>query len=104
VEPIETKGEKVLRISQAPAWLAKRTANVLYEGQFRKVKQGGECPTTKPAVLIDGKNAGTVFHVCQNDKCPVHAVVTRYQPTPQEREKRAKEVLADVQCPAHTLH
>lgn len=95
VEPIEAKGEKVVRISQAPAWQTKRAANVLYEGQFRKVKQGGECPTTKPAVLIDGKNAGTVFHVCQNEKCPVHAAVTRYQPTVQESEKRAKEALAE---------
>ncbi len=95
VKPLEAEGDKVVRVSQAPAWQANRSANVLYEGQFRKAKQSGECPTTKPAVLIDGKNAGTVFHVCQKEKCTVHAAVTRYQPTPQEREKRAKEALAE---------
>jgi ParB family chromosome partitioning protein len=92
---LEVEGEKVVRVSQVPAWQANRAANVLYEGQFRKAKQTGECPTTMPAVLIDGKNAGTVFHVCQNEKCTVHAAVTRYQPTPQEREKRAKEALTE---------
>ncbi|MGH9829846.1 MAG: ParB/RepB/Spo0J family partition protein, partial [Blastocatellia bacterium] len=94
VEPLEAQGEKALRVSQAPAWHADGTStNILYEGQFHRAKRSAECPTTKPAVLVDGKNAGTVFHVCQNNKCPVHAAVTRYQPTPQEREKRAKEAL-----------
>ena len=95
VTPLETEGERVLRVSRAPAWQANRPANVLYEGQFRRAKQSGECPTTKPAVLVDGKNAGTVFHLCQNEKCPVHAVVTRYQPTPQEQDRRRKEKLAE---------
>ena len=95
IAPLEAQGEKVLRVSQAPAWRASRPANVLCEGQFHRAKQGGECPTTKPAVLVDGKQAGTVFHLCQNDKCLVHAVVTRYQPTPQEQERRRKEKLAE---------
>jgi hypothetical protein len=68
---------------------------VLYEGQFRKAKQSGECPTTKPAVVIDGKSAGTIFHLCQNEKCSVHTHASRYQPTPQERADRAKEALTE---------
>jgi hypothetical protein len=53
------------------------------------------CPNAKPAVLVDGRAAGTIFHICQDEKCPVHARATRYQPTPQERAKRAKELLAE---------
>jgi len=95
VKSLEAEGAKAVRVSQAPAWQAKRSANTLYEGQFRRAKQSGECPTTLPAVVIDGKNAGRVFHICQNEKCTVHAEITRYQQTPQEREKRAKEALAE---------
>jgi hypothetical protein len=52
-------------------------------------------PQTKPAVVVDGPNAGTLLHVCRDEKCPVHAKSTRYQPTPQERAARAKEALAE---------
>jgi hypothetical protein len=67
----------------------------LHEGEFRRAKEKGECPTTKPAILVDGRNAGTIFHICQNDKCPIHMGVSRYQRTPQERVQRAKELLAE---------
>src|SRR5207244_1978965 len=69
--------------------------DVLYEGQYRKARGKGECPTTKAAVLIDGKSAGTIFYLCQTEKCSVHNQVTRYQPTPQEQAQRKKEVLAE---------
>jgi len=96
VKPIEAGGDEVLRVSQAPSWQGNgHSRNVLFEGQFRRAKQGGECPTTRVAVLIDGKNAGTVFHVCQNEKCSIHAAVSRYQPTQHERVQRAKEALAE---------
>ena len=55
----------------------------------------GECPNTKPAVLIDGKSAGSIFYVCQADKCDVHNRVTRYQPTLQEQALRKKAALAE---------
>jgi hypothetical protein len=45
--------------------------------------------------VIDGPDAGKLLHVCRDDECPVHARVTRYQPSPQERAARAKEVLAE---------
>jgi len=96
VKPLEAEGEKLLRVSQAPSWQTNgRAKDVLHEGEFRKVSQKGECPNTKPAVLVDGRGAGTVFHICRDEKCPVHARVTRYQPTPQERARRAKEALAE---------
>jgi ParB family chromosome partitioning protein len=95
-KPLEEKGEKPLRVSQAPAWQANGHAkDVLFEGQYRKAKAKGECPNTKAAVLIDGKGAGSIFYLCETEKCDVHNRVTRYQPTPQEQAKRKKEALAE---------
>ena len=96
LKPLETAGQKPLRVSQAPSCQSKnRQPGVLYEGQYRKVSTKAECPQTKPAVVIDGPDAGKLLHVCRDDKCKVHAGVTRYQPSPQERAARAKEVLAE---------
>src|SRR6266403_1743015 len=96
VKPLEEKGEMPLRVSQAPSWQANGHAkDVLFEGQYRKAKTKGECPNTKSAVLIDGKNAGSIFYLCEAEKCDVHNRVTRYQPTPQEQAKHKKEALAD---------
>ena len=96
VTAIETEGQKPVLVSQAPSWQATgRAKELLHEGEFRKASRKGECPNTTPAVLADGRNAGTVFHVCRDEKCPVHSQVTRYQPTAQERAKRAKELLAE---------
>jgi len=95
VKPLEAAGEKPLRLSQAPSWQANgHKADVLYSGQYRTAKKA-ECPHTQPAVVIDGASAGTVQHVCRDEKCPVHAQSTRYQPTPEERAARAKEALAE---------
>jgi len=95
IKPLEESGEQPLRVSQAPAWQAKtRKADVLYDGQYRTVKKA-DCPQTKPAVVIDGPEAGKVLHVCSEEKCAVHARVTHYQATPQERAARSKELLAE---------
>jgi len=96
VKPLEEKGETPLRVSQAPAWQANGHAkDVLFEGQYRRVKAKEECPNTKAAVLIDGKGAGSIFYICQTEKCEVHNRVTRYEPTPKEQAQRKKEVLAE---------
>ncbi len=96
VKPLEEKGEKPLRVSQAPAWQTNGPAkDVLFERQYRKAKAKGESPNTKAAVLIDGKGAGSIFYLCQTEKCEVHNRVTRYQPTPQEQAKHKKEALAE---------
>jgi ParB family chromosome partitioning protein len=95
MKPLEARGEKPLRISHVPGWQAHtRVADVLYDGQYRTVKKA-ECPQTKPAVVIDGREAGEVVHVCRDENCAVHAHVARYQPTPQERAARAKELLVE---------
>ena len=96
LKPLEEKGEKPLRVSQALAWQTNGHAkDVLYEGQYRRAKARAECPNTKAAVLIDGKGAGSIFYLCQADKCDVHNRVTRYQPTPLEKAQRKKEALAE---------
>ena len=96
VKPLEEKEGKPLRVSQAPSWQGNGHAkDVLHEGQYRNAKGRGECPSTKAAVLIDGKSAGTIFYLCQTENCSVHNHVTRYQPTPQEQAQRKKEALAE---------
>jgi ParB family chromosome partitioning protein len=96
VKPLEEKGEKPLRVSQAPSWQVNGHAkDVLCEGQYRRAKARAECPNTKAAVLIDGKGAGSIFYLCQAEKCDVHNRVTRYQPTPQEQAQRKKGALAE---------
>jgi ParB family chromosome partitioning protein len=95
MKPLEEAGEKPLRVSHAPAWQIKqRNPDVLYEGHYRTVKKA-ECPQTRPAVVMDGTDAGKVLHVCGDEKCSVHARVSNYEPTPQERAARAKELLAE---------
>jgi hypothetical protein len=96
VKPLEESGEKPLRMSQAPAWqVKKKEPDVLHEGEYRRITKKGECPETRPAVVIDGPQAGTVLHVCRDEKCSVHARETRYEPSPQERAARSKELLAE---------
>ena len=96
VKPLEEAGEKPLRISHAPSWQAQKPQpDVLYEGQYRRVAKKTECSQSKAAVVIDGPQAGTLLHVCGDENCPVHARETRYQPTPQERAARAKELFAE---------
>lgn len=56
-------------------------------------KNGDQNPVQ--VALIDGPDAGKLLHVCRDEKCAVHARVTRYQPTPPERAARAKELLAE---------
>jgi len=96
MKPLEEAGERPLRVSQAPAWQARNhNPNVLHEGQYRLAQKKAECPQTKPAVVVDGPKAGRVLQVCQDDKCPVHALRTRYQLTAKERTARAKQALAE---------
>ena len=96
MKPLEESGEKPLRVSLAPSWQAKKPQpDVLYEGQYRLTAKKAECPQTKAAVIIDGQQAGTLLHVCRDEKCSVHARQSRYQPTPQERAARAKGLVAE---------
>ncbi len=76
MKPLEAAGEKPLRVSHAPAWQSKpRHPDVLYEGHYLTVKTAA-CPQTKPAVVIDGADAGKVLHVCRDEQCKVRSRLT----------------------------
>ena len=53
------------------------------------------CPQTKPAVVINGADAGRVLHVCRDEQSKVHSRLTHYEATTKERAARAKELLAE---------
>ena len=96
VRPLEALGEKPLRVSHTPPWQVRnRDSEVLYDGQFRTVGKAAECKHTQSAIVVDGQGAGRLVHVCREEKCPVHAAVTRYHLSPKERAARAKEALAE---------
>lgn len=95
VTPFVEKGQKPLRVSEAPYWQAHTKApNTLYEGQYRRAEREGECAETQVAVVVDGRKAGTVLHICTSEKCKTHGRASRYEVSPQEREQRRKIALA----------
>ncbi len=95
VGPLVTEGQKPVQISESPSWQARtKTPNMLYEGQYRRAEREGECPNTQPAVLVDGRKAGTVLHVCTDEKCKTHRQFSHYEISPQEKEQRRKTALA----------
>jgi ParB family transcriptional regulator, chromosome partitioning protein len=95
VGPLVKEGQKPVQISESPSWQAHtKAANTLYEGQYRRAEREGECPHTQVAVLVDGRKAGTVMHVCTDEKCKTHRQFSHYEISPQEREQRRKLALA----------
>ncbi|MCL5287369.1 MAG: ParB/RepB/Spo0J family partition protein [Acidobacteria bacterium] len=95
VKPLVEQGQRPVQVSEVPYWQAHpRAANTLYEGQYRRAEREGECPTTQVAVVVDGRKAGTVLHICTEEKCKTHGRASRYEVSPQEREQRRKIALA----------
>ncbi|MCL4524864.1 MAG: ParB/RepB/Spo0J family partition protein [Acidobacteria bacterium] len=95
VKPLEEQGQKPLQVSEIPYWQAHTKApNTLYEGQYRRAEGERECPNTQVAVVVDGRKAGTVLHICTEEKCKTHGRASRYEVSPQEREQRRKIALA----------
>jgi hypothetical protein len=89
------KGQKPVQVSEVPYWQGHpKAANTLYEGQYRRAQREGECPGTQVAVLVDGHKAGTVLHICTDEKCKTHGRASRYEISPQESEQRRKIALA----------
>jgi len=52
--------------------------------------KAGDCPTTTPAVVVEGKRAGTKLYVCTNPKCKVHSARS-VSLTPEEKAARKKQ-------------
>jgi ParB family chromosome partitioning protein len=95
VKPLVEQGQKPVQVSEVPYWQAHtKAANTLYEGQYRRADREGECPDTQVAVIVDGRKAGTLLHICASERCKAHGRVSRYEVSPQEREQRRKIALA----------
>ena len=95
VEPLVKEGQKPVQISESSSWQVRSKApNTLYEGQYRRAEREGECPQTQAAIIVDGRKAGTILHICADEKCKTHQQFSHYQISPQEREQRRKLALA----------
>src|SRR5260370_1054993 len=95
VGPLVREGKKPVQISESPSWQVHTKApNTLYEGQYRRAERDGECPHTQVALVVDGRKAGTVMHVCTDEKCKTHRQFSHYEISPKEREQRRKLALA----------
>ena len=95
VGPLVKEGRKPVQISESPSWQVRTKApNTLYEGQYRLAERAEECPNTQSAVMVDGRKAGTVLHICTDEKCKTHRQFSHYEISPQEREQRRKIALA----------
>ena len=95
VGPLVKEGQQPVQISERPSWQAHTKApNTLYEGQYRRAEREGECPNTQAAVIVDGRKAGTILHICMDEKCKTHRQFSHYEISPQEREQRRKLALA----------
>jgi hypothetical protein len=92
---LRKEGQKPVQISSAPYWQARsKSSNTLYEGQYRRAERAGECPHTQAAVIVDGREAGRILHVCADENCKTHRQFSHYEISPQEREQRRKLALA----------
>jgi ParB family transcriptional regulator, chromosome partitioning protein len=95
VAPLVKEGEKPIQISSAPYWQARsKSSDTLYEGQYRRTEREGECPHTQAAVIVDGREAGTVLRICAHENCKTHRQFSHYEISPQEREQRRRLALA----------
>jgi len=95
IAPLVKDGPKPLQISEGPSWQVNtRAPNTLYEGQYRRAEREGECPNTRVAVVVDGRKAGTVMHICADEKCKMHRQFSRYEISQEEREQRRKLTFA----------
>jgi ParB family chromosome partitioning protein len=95
VGPLVKEGRKPVQISESPSWqVHTKAVNTLYEGQYRCAEREAECPHTQVAVLVDGRKAGTVMHICAEEKCKTHRQFSHYEISRQEREQRRKLALA----------
>src|SRR5260370_11592467 len=63
-------------------------------GSVSPCRTRGECPHTQVAVVVGGRKAGPVIHICTDEKCKTHRQFSHYEISPQEREQRRKLTLA----------
>lgn len=90
IKEIETAGEKPVKVSDSFVYYGQKPAPaVLYRPDFNEAT-AGDCPTTVPAVVTEGKRAGTKLYVCTNPKCKTHSARS-VGLSPEEKEARKKQ-------------
>jgi ParB family chromosome partitioning protein len=90
VKESEAAGEKPVKVSDSFVYYGQKPApGVLYRPDFNEAT-AGDCPTTVPAVVIEGKRAGTKLYVCTNPKCKTHSARS-VGLSPEEKEARKKQ-------------
>jgi len=73
VSEVEATGEKPVKVSDSfPFYGHKPAPGVLCRPDYNGAT-AGDCPTTAPAVVVEGKRAGTKLYVCTNPKCKTHS-------------------------------
>jgi ParB family chromosome partitioning protein len=90
VSEVEAAGEKPVKVSDSYAYYGQKpSAGVLYRPDYNEAT-AGDCPTTTPAVVMEGKRAGTKLYVCTNTKCKTHSARS-VGLSPEEKTARKKQ-------------
>lgn len=52
-----------------------------------------QCESAQMAIVAEGKDLGTIVHICKDPKCKTHGRgITPYAKSPEEKERRKKEM------------
>ena len=90
VSEVEAAGEKPAKVSDSYIYYGQKPASgVLYRPEYNEAT-AGDCPTTTPAVVVEGKRAGTKLYVCTNSKCKTHSARS-VGLSPEEKAARKKQ-------------
>lgn len=90
IKEAETAGEKPVKVSDSFVYYGEKPApGVLYRNDYKEAT-AGDCPTTAPAVVVEGKRAGAKLYVCTNPKCKTHSARS-IGLSPEEKAARKKQ-------------
>ena len=90
IKEVEAAGEKPVKVSDSfPFYGHKPLPGVVYRNDYHE-GTAGDCPTTVPAVVVEGKRAGTKLYVCTNPKCKTHSARS-IGLSPEEKTARKKQ-------------
>jgi ParB/RepB/Spo0J family partition protein len=90
IKEAETAGEKPVKVSDSFVYYGEKPApGVLYRNDYKEAT-AGDCPTTAPAIVVEGKRAGMKLYVCTNPKCKTHSARS-IGLSPEEKAARKKQ-------------
>jgi ParB family transcriptional regulator, chromosome partitioning protein len=90
VSEVEAAGGKPVKVSDSYVYYGQKPApGVLCRADYNEAT-AGDCPTTAPAVVVEGKRVGTKLYVCTNPKCKTHSLRS-VSLSPEEKAARKKQ-------------